>query len=143
MLFKLQIEHTLKALLAQEDTDGDKKITKEDSGPKAFSIKNTDGELYTVKGTYYLSNLLQELALAKNKGLTEANISLSKIEEQPTYRISRMIREVFWDDLTRTIDEAGIANSVGDDKAEGDINRVYVPFTDPEAHTFCGARRSL
>ena len=136
MIFKLEIEKTLEALLLQEDTDGDKKITKEDKGPKSFPIESNDGKSYTIEGTYHLSNLLQELALAKNNGLFEVNIPLSKIEEAPSYRISRMIREVFWDDLTRTIDEKGIAKIVGDDKTETSINRIYVPFTDTEAQTY-------
>jgi len=136
MKFYLNIKQTLETLLLQEDTDGDKKITKEDKGPKAFALTSTDGTSYTIKGTYHLSNLLQELALAKNKGLTEAEIPLSKIDEQPTDRISRMIREVFWDDLTRTIDEKGIAKIVGDDKAETSINRVYVRHTDPRAYEY-------
>ena len=136
MTFRVKINETLEALLKQEDTDGDKKITKEDNAPKSFSLIDTDGSSYAIKGTYYLSNLLQELALAKSKGLTEVEIPLSKIEEAPSYRISRMIREVFWDDLTRTIDEEGIAKIVGDDKAESNINRVYVPYSDTEAQTY-------
>ena len=38
MIFKLHIEDTLNRLLDQEDTDGDKKITIEDKGPKDFVI---------------------------------------------------------------------------------------------------------
>ena len=136
MIFKLQINDTLQALLLQEDTDGDKKITKEDKGPKNFEIIAQNGTSYLVKGTYHLSNLLQELALAKNKGLSEVEIPLSKIEELPTQRISRMIREIFWDDLTRTIDKKGIAAIVGDDKTESQVKRVYVPHGDNEAQRY-------
>lgn len=136
MIFKVQINKTLEALLLQEDTVGDKKITKEDRGPKKFKLNVLDGNSYVVEGTYHLSNLLQELALAKNKGLTEVEISLSKIEEAPTQRISRMIREVFWDDLTRTIDEKGIAAIVGDDKTASAIKRVYVPYGDVNAQQY-------
>lgn len=136
MKFKLQINDTLEALLLQEDTDGDKKITKEDKGPKKFKIIAKNGISYSVEGTYHLSNLLQELALAKNNRFSEVEIPLSKIEEAPTDRISRMIREVFWDDLTRTIDEKGIAAIVGDDKAESQVKRVYVPHGDVEAQKY-------
>jgi alpha,alpha-trehalase len=134
--FYLNILQTLETLLLQEDTDGDKKITKEDQGPKSFALTATDGTEHVIKGTYHLSNLLQELALAKNNGASETSIPLTKIEEQPTDRISRMIREVFWDDLTRTIDEQGIAKIVGDDKTETNINRVYVPYADKEAYQY-------
>ena len=136
MTFKLNIEQTLKALLQQEDTDGDKKITKEDNGPKSFNFIAKDGKTHNIKGTYHLSNLLQELALAKNKGFTEVDIPITKIEEAPTNRISRMIREVFWDDLTRTIDKEGIAKIVGDDKAESSVNRVYVPYLDKKGQQY-------
>jgi len=68
MIFCLDIQDTLKQLLLQEDTDGDKKITIEDQGPKAFVIKSASGLDYIVKGTYHLSNLLQELVIAKNEG---------------------------------------------------------------------------
>ena len=52
MIFDLYIEQTLQQLLAQEDTDGDKKITIEDKGPKAFKIEAKDGSMYEVNGTY-------------------------------------------------------------------------------------------
>ena len=76
MIFDLHIEQTLQQLLAQEDTDGDKKITIEDKGPKAFSIETKEGTLYEVKGTYQLSNLLQELVIQKQDGKRIASISL-------------------------------------------------------------------
>ena len=68
MEFRLDIAATLEALLAQEDTDGDKKITINDKGPKAFKLSNTVGEAYMLKGTYFLSNLLQELVIAQREG---------------------------------------------------------------------------
>ncbi len=139
MKFSLLIIETIDKLLLQEDTDGDKKITKEDKGPKSFEITATDGTVHALKGTYYLSNLLQELALAKNKGDTEITIPLSKIEEQPTVRISRMIKEVFWDDLTRTIDEKGIALILEDTKASDGLQRMYVPFSDKKGIAYFNA----
>ena len=136
MKFKIQIDKVLQELLLQEDTDGDKKITKEDKGPKQFKITNIDGDAYEVSGTYQLSNLLQELALAKNKGFEQAEFTSAQINELPAMRISRMIREVFWDDLTRTVDEKGIAAIMGDAKTETSINRIYVPFTDEHAQSY-------
>ena len=64
IFFNLNIEATLQKLLLQEDTDGDKRITIEDKGPKAFEITSSKREPYMVKGTYHLSNLLQELVIA-------------------------------------------------------------------------------
>ena len=79
MIFKLTIAATLKTLLAQEDTDGDKKITIEDTGPKSFIIKSVSGENHEVKGTYFLSNLLQELVIAKHQGHEFAEIKINFI----------------------------------------------------------------
>ncbi len=136
MKFVLPVQRTLEELLLQEDTDGDKKITKEDDGPKCFEVISTENRPYEIKGTYFLSNFLQELALAKNKGLIEVEIPLTKIKEAPTSRISRMIREVFWDDLTRTIDEEGLAKILNDDKASDGIQRIYVPFGDLKGRAY-------
>jgi alpha,alpha-trehalase len=144
MNFKGNIEDTLQRLLAQEDTDGDKKITVEDKGPKAFTIdlfsenagvdaeQGRSAKAYTITTTYHLSNFLQELALEKALGKTEAIIPLFKIEERPTARISRMIKDYFWDDLTRTLDAEGLRKSLGDDKATDATQRLYVPVTDTE-----------
>ena len=136
MNFQINIAETLRSLLLQEDTDGDKKITKEDKGPKKFVLQDTNGAEYSVCGTYHLSNLLQELALAKNNGFFEVEIPLAKIEEAPADRISRMIRTIFWDDLTRTMDEKGISKIVGDDKTESGVKRIYVPYSDFKAQEY-------
>jgi alpha,alpha-trehalase len=133
MIFELNIEETLKNLLLQEDTDGDKKITIEDKGPKAFRIISSEGVEYIVEGTYHLSNLLQELVMAKNEGNKVAEIPLHHIEELPSVRISRLIKDYFWNGLTRTIDEAGIANLMHDTKnaaLASDRLRIYIPFDD-------------
>lgn len=136
MQFRLNIEETLLKLLQQEDTDGDKKITIEDKGPKRFSITSEDGLSHEVKGTYFLSNLLQELALERNLGKREALIPLSKLEEAPSTRISRMIKDYFWDDLTRTIDEVGISKILNDEKASDGTQRIYVPFGDEPGRAY-------
>lgn len=67
---KIQIDNptaVLEALLAQEDTDGSKTITVEDSGPKSFLLQGSDGKRIEIKGHYRLANLLQELYLAIRK----------------------------------------------------------------------------
>ncbi len=132
MHFKLPISETLQALLQQEDTDADNKITIEDKGPKHFKLKCVQGSIYEVKGTYHLSNLLQELALERQLGKTTAEIPVEKIEELPSYRVSRMIRDYFWNDLTRTIDKKGLHRILGDEKIQDTIQRIYVPEKDLE-----------
>lgn len=133
MKFKLEIDKVLSQLLSQEDTDGDKKITIEDIGPKSFQLVSPEGETYQVSGTYHLSNLLQSLARAKENGDIVTEISINEIEELPANRISRIIRNYFWAGLTRTMDVAGIKNLIHDSKNEtliSDKLRVYIPFND-------------
>jgi len=139
MQFKLHISKTLHALLQQEDTDADKKITIEDKGPKKFQIKSRDGDTYFVEGTYHLSNLLQELALEQQLGKDVAEIPLEKIEELPTNRVSRMIKDYFWDDLTRTIDQDGLDKILGDEKTTDRIQRIYVPENDAKGQKYYSA----
>ena len=122
MKFKLEIDHVLSRLLEQEDTNGDKKITIEDEGPKKFKIVSENGQIYEINGTYHISNLLQELARVKNEGQQIAEIPLKHIEELPADRISRIIREYFWNGLTRTMDEQGIKKLIHDSKNETLIN---------------------
>jgi alpha,alpha-trehalase len=138
MILNLHIENTLQALLRQEDTDGDKKITIEDNGPKAFVI-SSENDSYTVKGTYHLSNLLQELVIAKNEGKTVVEISIDTIEEKPVDRISRMIREYYWKGLTRTMDASGVERLISDTKNESltaEKLPVYIPYQDELAFNY-------
>lgn len=133
MKLQLNISETLSKLLLQEDIDGDKRITIEDKGPKRFELPS-DETVLLVEGTYFLSNLLQELVLAKEKNLDFIETDL--IFEAPANRISRMIREYYWNGLTRTLDENGLANSVTDSKSKTDKALVYVPFTDDFAYEY-------
>ena len=140
MIFELNISDTLAKLLAQEDTDGDKKITIEDNGPMAFELTDSEGKHYTLEGTYHLSNLLQELVIAKNEGKTDVRIPLNKLEELPVSRVSRMIRDYYWNGLTRTMDKNGIVQLLSDSKNEAldeiEILNVYVPAGDDRAYNY-------
>tara|TARA_B100001146_G_C16201087_1_gene444731 strand:- start:9355 stop:11226 length:1872 start_codon:yes stop_codon:yes gene_type:complete len=140
MEFQLPITPTLQALLQQEDTDGDKKITIEDSGPKAFQITSKSGEEITITGTYALSNLLQELIWAEQSGNKIATISIAHINEAPADRISRMIKTHYWNGLTRTMDATGIKALLQDTKNEAleaeTKLRVYVPYSDTFAFNY-------
>lgn len=123
---------TIDSLLKQEDTDGDKKITIEDKGPRTFTISSEEKNI-EIKGTYQLSNLLQELVLAKTAGQHEMVLDLNRIEEPPVDRISRMIRDYYWNGLTRSMDAAGIEKLISDSKNESLTSEklpVYVPYDD-------------
>ncbi len=122
----------LNTLIQQEDTDGDKKITIEDKGPKKFEFTDAHGVSHTIEGTYHLSNLLQELAIAG----AQDTITLDKITEAPSDRISRLIKTRFWDNLTRSIDKEGLTKVLGDTKSNTDTLRLYIPYNDKEAATY-------
>ncbi|MFZ0595482.1 MAG: alpha,alpha-trehalase [Flavobacterium sp.] len=130
MKFKLHITQTIEKLLAQEDTDGDKKITIDDNGPKKFLLNDENGNSAVIEGTYQLSNLLQELALAKKNKTEFAEIDLNEITEDPVKRISGKIKNLYWKGLTRTIDANGVKKILEDNKIENEIAYLYVPFGD-------------
>ncbi len=136
-MMRIPVEQTFRRLLDQEDTDGDNQITVKDNGPKRFVATGDEGDTFTVEGTYPLSNLLQELALARGTGAETLDLDAERIHENSVRRISRMIRDVFWDGLTRTIDAEGLAQVAIDEKGEGtDLDRrprVYVPHGDAKA----------
>ena len=130
-VLRLKVNETLAALEKDEDTDKDKKITKDDTADKIFAVKTLDGLEVEVKGTYHLSNLLQELALAKTEGKDVAKISLTRIKEKPADRLSRLIKTKYWDNLTRRVDKSGLERILTDTKtADSLMRRLYVPATD-------------
>ncbi len=139
----IEIRTTLDALVADEDTDADKKITIDDShilstdrGDKRFWMETSDHRRFEVSGTYYLSNLLQELKFAEEAGRDTVQLSMEKIFEPPLDRLSRMIREYYWDGLTRRIDEDGLQKILSDEKTStvDGLRYVYVPATDKLAY---------
>jgi alpha,alpha-trehalase len=135
MIFSVDIERTLTQLLQQEDTDGDRKITVEDTGPKFFVLKDScENKEVAIKGTYFLSNLLQELILAKENSTNTLNTNF--IFEKPINRFTRMIEHYYWDGLTRTIDKKGLPAVLSDEKSASHINRIYIPYKDTKAYTY-------
>ena len=127
MRISLPINEIFNLLLIQEDTDHDKRITIEDKGLKRFVI-HSESEEIIVEGTYFLSNLLQELILAKEKN--KNFIETENVFEPPANRISRMIKDYFWKGLTRTLDENGLKKLLVDSKSKAQKSIIYVPFTD-------------
>ncbi|KAJ3024167.1 alpha,alpha-trehalase nth1 [Thoreauomyces humboldtii] len=136
--FLIDVEETQRMILAQEDTDGDFQITVQDSGPKSFQLgtANSSGyRKYEIRGTYMLSNLLQELALAADYGRKFIVLDEDRLNENPLDRLSRLIKFHFWDGLTRRIDAEGLEVICADPKNRSTDQRprVYVPFHDPLA----------
>ena len=141
---RVPVRENLERLLLEEDTDGDRKITVDDlpvpgtgRGDKRFQLSSNQGMRYSLAGAYYLSNLLAELKLAQDRGLDEALLLPARIFESPVRRISRSIRELYWDGLTRRIDEEHLERILEDEKSST-AGRwyLYVPHDDAMARDY-------
>jgi alpha,alpha-trehalase len=123
MSIPLHVDTAMSALLKEEDTDGDRRITIEDTnlgkgirGDARFMLVDTTGNKYCIESTYRLSVLLQELALMRKAGKDYAALSTDPIFENPVDRTSRLIRELYWDKLTRRVDIDNLKIVLPDDK---------------------------
>ncbi|CAG8625990.1 14122_t:CDS:2 [Dentiscutata erythropus] len=139
--FIIDVEETKRLLLEQEDTDGDCQITIHDSGPKTLSVGTADSDGYQkfeIRGTYQLSNLLQELALAAEHGRKHVVLDEARLNENPVDRLSRMIRNLFWDGLTRRIDAEGLEAICADPKnrTADHSPRIYIPYGEDEIFAY-------
>jgi alpha,alpha-trehalase len=140
----VSVDENLYRLLEEEDTDGDKKVTVDDPpvarterGDKRFWVVSRGGMRYHLVGTYYLSNLLKELKLAQDLGFDEAPLLPERIFENPVRQVSRSIREIYWDGLTRRIDEEHLESILKDEKtATGGRRYLYVPHDDAIAREY-------
>ncbi|KAF8577794.1 glycoside hydrolase family 37 protein [Ramaria rubella] len=135
--FLIDVDETIRLVLEQEDTDGDFQISITDSGPKVMSLGTATSngfKSFDVRGTYMLSNLLQELALARDHGRKRIVLDEARLTENPVSRLSRMIRSSFWNSLTRRIDGDGLEIICADPKnRSGKLNpRIYVPYGEPK-----------
>lgn len=121
--------HELTRLFQRFDRDQDKKITVEDKIPETsvFHVTTKSKKNLPVQGSYYLSNLAQEL---KYSELKKTKINTAKIFINPVDRISFVIKERFWDGLTRRIDASTLNQVIKDSKTKSDKNYLYVPFND-------------
>lgn len=156
----IPVAATLEMLLAREDTDKNYQITIDDDGPKVghcpidpcFCFRGADmtqvislGTAASsgingieIRGTYMLSNLLQELTIANGFGRQQVILDESRLNENPVARLSRLIKDSFWDALTRRID-ASVIEKVGKDPKDWTDDprpRVYVPRGAPEQYEY-------
>lgn len=147
--FLVDVEETMRLVLEQEDSDGNFQIHAADSGPKVFAL-GTEGSggyrSFEIRGTYMLSNLLQELALARDHGQKQIVLDEARLAENPVDRLSRMIRHSFWSNLTRRIDADGLEAICVDSKNRGKNQqpRIYVPERETrmlEYYRRCAAER--
>ncbi|KAF2151474.1 glycoside hydrolase family 37 protein [Myriangium duriaei CBS 260.36] len=139
--FEVYVDETYASLIQREDTDHNIQITIEDKGPKWINLGTLASEGYfkrDIRTTYHLSNLLQELYLAKEKGLKRIVLSEARINENPVSRLSRIIKDDFWPNLTRRIDGSNVA-VVGRDPKDWTIHprpRIYIPVGAPEQYEY-------
>lgn len=136
------VDRTLEDLLESEDTDGNYQITIEDTGPKMLSVGTANSNGYRhvqIRGTYMLSNLLQELTIAKNFGRKQVILDEARLNEDPVNRLERLIKTQFWNSLTRRVDYNNIGLIAAETKFEtpyAQIPRVYVPHDCVEQYEF-------
>lgn len=141
----IRVKPVLDSLIHEEDTDEDRNVTIDDPhlqgtnrGDKRFWVTTVDGRRFEVAGTYFLSNLLQELKLAEFAGLDTARLSAQRIFEPPAVRISRSIKEYYWHGLTRRVDEQSLRTILSDEKTTtvDGYNYLYVPHADKTAYDY-------
>ena len=116
-------------------------ITIEDLGPKVLSLGTAASNgfnRFDVRGTYLLSNLLQELTLANHYGRKNIILDEDRLNENPVNRLVRMIKDSFWPDLTRRIDGSNIGKAARDPKdwTADPHRRIYIPQGAPEQYDY-------
>ncbi|ORX57603.1 trehalase-domain-containing protein [Hesseltinella vesiculosa] len=132
--FLINVAETKQLILDREDTDNNFQITVDDLGPKTLALGTADSGGYRklgIRGNYMLSNLLQELAYAEDYGRKYIVLDEARLNENPVRRLSRMIRNTFWHNLTRCMDADGLELTCADTKdrtATTDSRpRIYIP----------------
>lgn len=123
----------LAALLSYEDTDGDRRITVRDEGARWFALPLLDGTTRRIEGTARLAHLVQELFVAHEQG--ETKVRWKYISEPEIDRLSRLIRERFWDGLTRRIDAGSLARVLADPKMDAKRRRAATEGSWPDGCT--------
>jgi alpha,alpha-trehalase len=93
---------------------------------------------FDIRGTYMLSNLYQELYLAKEYGRKYIVLDEARLNENPVNRLARLIKDSFWDRLTRRIDGSVIEVAGKDPKdwTDDPRPRIYIPRGAPEQYAY-------
>jgi len=127
------VSENLWRLVAQEDTDGDQKITAHDR-TTPFTIHDQNGAVArTLTNFYQMSVLLQELKRADDQHAKEASMDNLQLNESAVDRTHRFIKDNFWNALTRRIDASHLDQVVSDSKTAGKYDCLYVPVADEVA----------
>jgi alpha,alpha-trehalase len=135
--FVVDVDATLETLMQREDTDGDGQITIDDAGHRILRLRTASSKGFRatdVRGTYMLSNLLQELSRAKEDSRKWTTVPHTRLSENPVTRLRRLIRSLFWGNLTRRLDASLIHVAAPDvkDHTPHPRPRIYVPKGAPK-----------
>src|SRR5690349_21448701 len=87
------IAENLWRLVAQEDTDGDQKITVHDRATPFVVYNQTGTVARTLTNTYQMSVLLQELKRADDRHIPETSLDDLQLDESPVDRTHRLIKD--------------------------------------------------
>lgn len=128
---EVQTQTELRRIYKTFDQDRDKKITLDDKIDSRAVFKLNSRPPLEVKGTYQISVLAQEL---KYSDLKKTSLDEKLIFENPVDRISRLIRERYWDGLTRRIDPKTVEKVIADSKTHAPKNYLYIPENDHESY---------
>ncbi len=129
----IPVPQNLWRLVAQEDTDGDQKITVHDRATP-FAIRGENGAVArVVTNEYQLSLLLQDLTAADDQHTATIAMNDLQLNEDIVDRTHRFIKDKFWDALTRRIDADQIDRVVHDPKTRSKYDYIYVPGADKAA----------
>lgn len=151
---------TLKELLQNEDTDHDYQITIDDNGPKVLQLGTANSNGFnqaSIRGTYMLSNLLQELTIARRFGRNQLILDEDRLTENPVKRMKRLISTQFWKALTRELNSDNIIDMAKDSKIQEEIVdekdgtvhvsqesiRIYIPYDRPDQYEYFSSMRSV
>lgn len=140
--FIADIDGTLHRLLESEDTDSNCQITIEDTGPKVLRLGTANSRGINqeeIRGTYMLSNLLQELTIAKRFGRNQMVLDEARLSENPVKRLKRLLSNQFWNNLSRRLDDSNIGSMAQDTKINtpgAKVPRIYIPHDEKDQYEY-------
>jgi alpha,alpha-trehalase len=127
---KIPVSENFWRLVAQEDTDHDQKITVHDQITPFKVIDEKKMTVRVVTNEYELSVLLQELKRAIDQRHGEIGLDQLNIDENIIDRTHRLIKDIYWNALTRQVDASHVDQVVHDDKTTSKCDTIYVPEDD-------------
>jgi alpha,alpha-trehalase len=117
----------------QEDTDKDRRITVHDR-ITPFQLQNEQGRaVLTLSNVYELSVLLQELKRAEDRREVQVTVASLPLSENIVERTHLLIKDVYWDALTRRIDAAHLDAVLPDPKVRSKYDFLYISTNDEPA----------